>query len=317
MAEPLLFIADKAGERLDVFLTRQQPDLSRAHVQKLITEGAAPVDGVVRKANYRLRGGEQISLVVPEAAPVEIKAEAIPLDVLYEDEDIIVVNKARGMVVHPAAGVNTGTLVNALLYHCHDLSGINGEIRPGIVHRLDKDTSGVMVCAKNDKAHIDLAEQIRTKAAHRIYWAIVYGNIKEEAGIIKGDIGRHPTDRKKMAIVRENGKPAVTHFKVLERFGDYTLIECRLETGRTHQIRVHMTSIGHPLVNDPKYGPKKPSPFAIEGQALHSLTLTLTHPGTGETMTFTAPVPADMQRILTGLRDRLAKDRRKAAAMQP
>ena len=317
MAEPLLFIADKAGERLDVFLTRQQPDLSRAHVQKLITEGAALVDGAVRKANYKLRGGEQVSLTVPEAAPVEIKAEDIPLDVLYEDEDIIVVNKARGMVVHPAAGVNTGTLVNALLYHCHDLSGINGEIRPGIVHRLDKDTSGVMVCAKNDKAHIDLAEQIRTKAAHRIYWAIVHGNIKEEAGIIKGDIGRHPTDRKKMAIVRENGKPAVTHFKVLERFGDYTLIECRLETGRTHQIRVHMTSIGHPLVNDPKYGPKKPSPFAIEGQALHSLTLTLTHPGTGEPMTFTAPLPADMQRILTGLRDRLAKDRRKAAAMQP
>lgn len=317
MAEPLLFIADKAGERLDVFLTRQQPDLSRAHVQKLITEGAALVDGAVRKANYKLRGGEQVSLTVPEAAPVEIKAEDIPLDVLYEDEDIIVVNKARGMVVHPAAGVNTGTLVNALLYHCHDLSGINGEIRPGIVHRLDKDTSGVMVCAKNDKAHIDLAEQIRTKAAHRIYWAIVHGNIKEEAGIIKGDIGRHPTDRKKMAIVRENGKPAVTHFKVLERFGDYTLIECRLETGRTHQIRVHMTSIGHPLVNDPKYGPKKPSPFAIEGQALHSLTLTLTHPGTGEPMEFSAPVPEDMQRILTGLRDRLAKDRKKAAAMQP
>ena len=317
MAEPLLFIADKAGERLDVFLTRQQPDLSRAHVQKLITEGAALVDGAVRKANYKLRGGEQVSLTVPEAAPVEIKAEDIPLDVLYEDEDIIVVNKARGMVVHPAAGVNTGTLVNALLCHCHDLSGINGEIRPGIVHRLDKDTSGVMVCAKNDKAHIDLAEQIRTKAAHRIYWAIVHGNIKEEAGIIKGDIGRHPTDRKKMAIVRENGKPAVTHFKVLERFGDYTLIECRLETGRTHQIRVHMTSIGHPLVDDPKYGPKKPSPFAIEGQALHSLTLTLTHPGTGEPMEFSAPVPEDMQRILTGLRDRLAKDRRKAAAMQP
>ncbi|SFT87776.1 23S rRNA pseudouridine1911/1915/1917 synthase [Selenomonas sp. GACV-9] len=317
MAEPLNYIADKAGERLDVFLTRQQPDLSRAHVQKLITEGKALVDGAVRKANYKLRGGEQVSLTVPEAAPVEIKAEDIPLDVLYEDEDIIVVNKARGMVVHPASGVNTGTLVNALLYHCHDLSGINGEIRPGIVHRLDKDTSGVMVCAKNDKAHIDLAEQIRTKSAHRVYWAIVHGNIKEEAGIIKGDIGRHPTDRKKMAIVHENGKPAVTHFKVLERFGDYTLIECRLETGRTHQIRVHMTSIGHPLVNDPKYGPKKPSPFAIEGQALHSLTLALIHPGTGEPMEFTAPVPEDMQRILTGLRDRLAKDRKKAAAMQP
>lgn len=317
MAEPIVYKAEVSGERLDVFLTKKQPELSRSHVQKLVADGKALVNGNVRKANFKLREGDEVSLVVPEPEAVEIKAEDIPLDVLYEDEDIIVVNKARGMVVHPASGVNSGTLVNALLFHCHDLSGINGEIRPGIVHRLDKDTSGVMVCAKNDKAHIDLAEQIRTKSAHRVYWAIVHGNIKEEAGIIKGDIGRHPTDRKKMAIVRENGKPAVTHFKVLERFGDYTLIECRLETGRTHQIRVHMTSIGHPLVNDPKYGPKKQSPFAIEGQALHSLTLALRHPGTGEEMTFTAPVPEDMNRILTGLRDKLAKDRKKAAAMRP
>ena len=317
MAEPIVYTAEAAGERLDVFLTKKQPELSRSHVQKLVADGKALVNGTVRKANFKLREGDEVSLVVPEPEAVEIKAEDIPLDVLYEDEDIIVVNKARGMVVHPASGVNSGTLVNALLFHCHDLSGINGEIRPGIVHRLDKDTSGVMVCAKNDKAHIDLAEQIRTKSAHRVYWAIVHGNIKEEAGIIKGDIGRHPTDRKKMAIVRENGKPAVTHFKVLERFGDYTLIECRLETGRTHQIRVHMTSIGHPLVNDPKYGPKKQSPFAIEGQALHSLSLVLRHPSTGEEMTFTAPVPEDMNRILTGLRDKLAKDRKKAAAMKP
>lgn len=317
MAEPIIYKAEVSGERLDVFLTKKQPELSRSHVQKLVADGRALVNGTVRKANFKLREGDEVSLVVPEPEAVEIKAEDIPLDVLYEDEDIIVVNKARGMVVHPASGVNSGTLVNALLFHCQDLSGINGEIRPGIVHRLDKDTSGVMVCAKNDKAHIDLAEQIRTKSAHRIYWAIVHGNIKEEAGIIKGDIGRHPTDRKKMAIVRENGKPAVTHFKVLERFGDYTLIECRLETGRTHQIRVHMTSIGHPLVNDPKYGPKKQSPFAIEGQALHSLSLVLRHPSTGEEMTFTAPVPEDMNRILTGLRDKLAKDRKKAAAMKP
>ena len=224
MAEPIVYKAEAAGERLDVFLTKKQPELSRSHVQKLVADGKALVNGTVRKANFKLREGDEVSLVVPEPEAVEIKAEDIPLDVLYEDEDIIVVNKARGMVVHPASGVNSGTLVNALLFHCHDLSGINGEIRPGIVHRLDKDTSGVMVCAKNDKAHIDLAEQIRTKSAHRVYWAIVHGNIKEEAGIIKGDIGRHPTDRKKMAIVRENGKPAVTHFKVLERFGDYTLI---------------------------------------------------------------------------------------------
>jgi 23S rRNA pseudouridine1911/1915/1917 synthase len=307
MSESVTYTADQAGERLDVFLVRQQPDFSRAHVQKLIREGSALVDGKMRKANYKLNDGARITLTIPEAEPVEIKAEDIPLDILYEDEDIIVVNKARGMVVHPASGVNSGTLVNALLFHCHDLSGINGEIRPGIVHRLDKDTSGVMVCAKNDKAHVDLAEQIRTKSAHRIYRAIVHGNIKEEAGIIKGDIGRHLTDRKKMAIVQENGKPAVTHFKVLERFGDYTLVECRLETGRTHQIRVHMTSIGHPLVNDPKYGPRKSTPFAIEGQALHSLTLTLRHPSTGEEMRFEAPLPEDMQKILTALRDRRAK----------
>ena len=307
MLETVTYQADQTGERLDVFLVRQQPDFSRAHVQKLLRGGGALVDGRVRKANYKLNGNEIITLTIPEAEPVEIKAEDIPLDILYEDEDIIVVNKARGMVVHPASGVNTGTLVNALLFHCQDLSGINGEIRPGIVHRLDKDTSGVMVCAKNDKAHINLAEQIRTKSAHRIYRAVVHGNIKEEAGIIKGDIGRHLTDRKKMAIVQENGKSAVTHFKVLERFGDYTLVECQLETGRSHQIRVHMTSIGHPLVNDPKYGPRKTTPFAIAGQALHSLLLTLRHPSTGAEMQFEAPLPEDMKKILTALRDRQAK----------
>ena len=305
--EPMVFKAEVKGQRLDVFVVEHCPELSRSHVQKLIEQGMVLVDGAQRKANYKLRGTEEVQVSVPEAEPITAAPEDIPLDVLYEDKDIIVVNKARGMVVHPASGVYSGTLVNALLHHCQDLSGINGEIRPGIVHRLDKDTSGVMVCAKNDTAHLDLAEQIRTKTAHRTYWAIVHGNIKEEAGIIKGDIGRHPTDRKKMAIVRENGKPAITHFKVLERFGEYTLVECKLETGRTHQIRVHMTSIGHPLVNDPKYGPKKSSPFAIHGQALHSLQLTLTHPVTKEKMTFTAPVPSDMEKILTGLRNKRIK----------
>ena len=298
-----IFAADKDGERLDVFLVRQQPELSRAHVQKLIASGEVLVDGRARKANFKLKAGASVSFKLPEAAPIEVKPEDIPLDILYEDEDIIVVNKARGMVVHPAAGVDSGTLVNALLFHCHDLSGINGEIRPGIVHRLDKDTSGVMVAAKNDKAHLNLAEQIGMKTAHRSYLAVVHGNIKEEAGIIKGDIGRHPTDRKRMAIVQENGKPAVTHFKVLERFGDYTLVECRLETGRTHQIRVHMTSIGHPLVNDPKYGRCK-SPFGIKGQTLHSRQLTLKPPATGEEMTFEAPLPEDMEKILAALRNR-------------
>ena len=305
--EPVVFTAEEKGQRLDVFVVERFPELSRSHVQKLIEQGNVLVDGSVRKANYKLRGGEAVQVTVPQAEPISVEPEDIPLDILYEDKDIIVVNKARGMVVHPASGVYSGTLVNALLYHCQDLSGINGEIRPGIVHRLDKDTSGVMVCAKNDTAHLDLAEQIRTKTAHRTYWAIVHGNIKEEAGIIKGDIGRHLTDRKKMAIVRENGKPAVTHFKVLERFGEYTLVECQLETGRTHQIRVHMTSIGHPLINDPKYGPKKSSPFAINGQALHSLQLTLTHPVTKEEMTFTAPLPTDMEKILTGLRNKRSK----------
>jgi 23S rRNA pseudouridine1911/1915/1917 synthase len=297
MSEKIFYVADRDEERLDVFLVRQQPELSRAHVQKLIASGDVVADGKIRKANFKLKAGMQVAFALPEAEPIEVKPEDIPLDILYEDGDIIVINKARGLVVHPAAGVNSGTLVNALLFHCHDLSGINGEIRPGIVHRLDKDTSGVMVAAKNDMAHLNLAEQISTKSAHRSYLAVVHGNIKEEAGIIKGDIGRHPTDRKRMAIVQDNGKPAVTHFKVLERFGDYTLVECRLETGRTHQIRVHMTSIGHPLVNDPKYGSRK-TPFGIKGQALHSRQLTLKHPATGEEMTFEAPLPEDMENYL-------------------
>ena len=292
-----VFTADRTDERLDLFLVRRLPNLSRSYAQRLIADGQVTVDGTARKANYKLRGGEEIVCTMPPAEEIEICAEDIPLDILYEDADIIVVNKARGMVVHPAVGIYTGTLVNALLWHCHDLSGINGALRPGIVHRLDKDTSGVMVAAKNDMAHHYLARQIRDKDARREYRAIVHGNIVPRAGVITGDIGRHPTDRKKMAIVRENGKPATTHFEVLERFGSYTYVSCRLETGRTHQIRVHMTSIGHPLVGDPKYTAKK-NPFAIVGQALHSLTLSLTHPRTGTEMTFTAPLPADMEEIL-------------------
>ena len=295
-----VFTADQDDERLDRFLTRMEPALSRAHVQKVIAEGQALVGGRVRKSNYKLQAGEEVIFHLPEAKPVEILPEDIPLAILYEDSDIIVVNKARGMVVHPATGIYTGTLVNALLYHCKDLSGINGEIRPGIVHRLDKDTSGVMVAAKNDAAHLDLAEQIRTKAAHRIYWAIVCGNIREEAGVIKGDIGRHPTDRKKMAIVHEHGKPAVTHFRVLERFGDYTLVECRLETGRTHQIRVHMAHIGHPLLGDLVYGHKRPEK-GLSGQCLHARALRFLHPRTGELVTFTCPLPDYFQDVLARL----------------
>lgn len=296
--------AVKSGERLDVFLTEQNQDFSRSHVQKLIADGKVMVNGQQRKANFKLTAGDEVTLEIPEAVEVEILPEDIPLDILYEDKDIIVINKARGMVVHPAAGVFSGTLVNALMHHCTDLSGINGELRPGIVHRLDKDTSGVMVAAKSDKAHLSLAQQIKDKTAHRIYQAVVYGNIKEEAGIIKGDIGRHPVDRKKMAIVQD-GKSAVTHFKVLERFGEYTLVECALETGRTHQIRVHMTHIGHPLVGDPKYGTngKRKDNFSIQGQALHSMSLELDHPVTGERMTFNTELPEDMQKILRYLRN--------------
>ena len=296
--------AVNSGERLDVFLTEQNQDFSRSHVQKLIADGKVMVNGQQRKANFKLTAGDEITLEIPEAVEAEILPEDIPLDILYEDKDIIVINKARGMVVHPAAGVFSGTLVNALMHHCTDLSGINGELRPGIVHRLDKDTSGVMVAAKSDNAHLSLAQQIKDKTAHRIYQAIVYGNIKEEAGIIKGDIGRHPVDRKKMAIVQD-GKSAVTHFKVLERFGEYTLVECALETGRTHQIRVHMTHIGHPLVGDPKYGTngKRKDNFSIQGQALHSMSLELDHPVTGERMTFNTELPEDMQKILRYLRN--------------
>ena len=301
MEDVLLIDEEARGRRLDVFLAGREKELSRSHIQKLIEGGAVLVNGRAVKANYKLRTGDSVEIHVPEAQAWKILPEAIPLDVLYEDEDIIVINKARGMVVHPAAGVSSGTLVNALLHHCKDLSGINGVIRPGIVHRLDKDTSGVMVAAKNDAAHVDLAEQIRLKTAHRIYQALVLGTIAEGKGVIRAPIGRHPTERKKMAVV-PNGKEATTHFRVLERFSSYTFVECRLQTGRTHQIRVHMAYIGHPLLGDPKYGKK--SPFAIEGQALHSAELMLTHPRTKERLRFAAAMPADMEEILRTLRRR-------------
>lgn len=295
------FSAERDGERLDVFLARMDETLSRSRIQKLIADGRVTVDGKTLKASQRLTEGTTVTVELPEPEATDVVPEDIPLDILYEDEDVIVVNKARGMVVHPAAGVSHGTLVNALLAHCKDLSGINGALRPGIVHRLDKDTSGVMIAAKNDAAHRSLAEQIQTKTAKRVYWAILTGNIPETEGVIHGAIGRNPKDRQKMAVVRENGKDATTNFRVLERFGDYTLAECRLMTGRTHQIRVHMAYIGHPVLGDPKYGTKK-CPFPIEGQALHSKTLMFTHPRTNEIMEFEAPLPEDMQSILDELR---------------
>ena len=301
MKERLIVDEGAAGERLDRFLAGRELEVSRSHIQKLIESGCVLVNGRTAKANAKLREGDAVETELPEAQELEILPEDIPLDILYEDSDVIVINKARGMVVHPAAGAADGTLVNALLHHCEDLSGINGVIRPGIVHRLDKDTSGVMMAAKNDRAHVDLAEQIREKTAQRIYRAIVCGTIAEDRGEIRAPIGRHPTERKKMAVV-PNGKEATTFFRVLERFSSYTFVECRLQTGRTHQIRVHMAYIGPPLLGDPKYGKK--SPFAIEGQALHSAELMLTHPRTKERLRFAAAMPADMEEILHTLRRR-------------
>ncbi|WP_371369273.1 Ribosomal large subunit pseudouridine synthase D [Sporomusa rhizae] len=298
--QTLTVTQDEQGTRLDVLLTSRFPELSRSHLQKIVADGFVLVNNKQAKSNYKVQTNDIITISFPEAKPIEIQAEAIPLEVLYEDVDIIVINKPRGMVVHPAAGNYAGTLVNALLEHCKDLSGINGEIRPGIVHRLDKDTSGVMVAAKNDQAHLNLAEQIKNRTASRKYWAIVHGIIAEEQGIINAPIGRHPSDRKKMAVTFSNSKEAITRFRVIERFVNYTLVECKLQTGRTHQIRVHMQYINHPVVGDPKYGPEKKR-FAITGQALHSAELSLKHPTTGDDMLFTAPLPPDMAIILTQL----------------
>ena len=284
--------------RLDLYLS-EKLGKTRSHVQKLIAQGLVTVDGVQVKASFKLTGDEEISVREVDTAELEYLPENLPLDILYEDADLIVVNKARGMTVHPADTVKSGTLVNALLYHCKDLSGINGVKRPGIVHRLDKDTSGVMVVAKTDSAHLSLAEQIKDKIAKRTYRAIVHGVLINDAGIITGAIGRDKVNRQKMAIV-DGGKPAVTEFKVLERFDNFTYVECSLQTGRTHQIRVHMTAIGHPLLGDTKYTARK-NPFDITGQALHSYTLTFIHPTTKELMNFTAPLPDDMKIILERL----------------
>ena len=298
--EKLIITENEAGQRADVGLAALL-ELTRSNMQKLLDEGRAVRGTKVLKSNYKLKLGEEITVMLPEPQPLDVQPENIPLDIIYEDEDVVVVNKARGMVVHPAAGNYSGTLVNALLYHCKNLSGINGVIRPGIVHRLDKDTSGIMICAKNDAAHVSLSQQIQAKTAKRTYLAVVRGNIKTDSGVIETQIARDKNDRKKMAVVKEGGRDAVTEYEVLERFGKYTLVRCRLRTGRTHQIRVHMEYLGYPLVGDPKYSPMK-TQFAIKGQALHSQTLEFTHPRTGERMQFEAPLPEDMHKIVTRLR---------------
>lgn len=301
------------GKRLDIFLTQQflEKESSRAYMQKIISDGCVSInDKVVQKVGYKIRANDVISVLIPELSSYEkILPENLPLDILFEDDDLLVVNKARGMVVHPAVGSPNGTLVNALLFHCqNNLSGINGELRPGIVHRLDKDTSGLLLVAKNDFAHRHLAKQIQDKTAQRIYMAIVNGNFKETSGIIHGAIGRDVTNRQKMAVcaLDKNAKDATTKFHVIENFKGYSLLECRLLTGRTHQIRVHMAYIHHSVVGDEKYGDKKVNALfqnQIHGQALHSQTIEFTHPRTNERLQFSVPMPDDMQQVLEMIKE--------------
>ncbi|WP_321002670.1 RluA family pseudouridine synthase [Eisenbergiella porci] len=288
-------------ERIDKYMSILIDSLSRSFIQKMMKEEKVLVNGKPVKANYRLKTEDEICFELPEAVEPDIEPENIPLDILYEDADVLVVNKPKGMVVHPAAGHYSGTLVNALMYHCKgSLSGINGCLRPGIVHRIDMDTTGSLIVCKNDIAHASIAAQLKEHSIVRRYRAIVWGVIKEEEGCVDVPIGRHPSDRKKMAAGVRNGKEAVTHYRVLERFRSYTYIECRLETGRTHQIRVHMDSIGHPILGDPVYGNRK-CPFQLQGQTLHAMTLGFIHPVTGEYVETTAPLPGYFQHLLDAL----------------
>lgn len=300
IAEP-----EEAGERIDKFLTEVlEADVSRTQVQQWVKDGHVTVNGRSVKPNYKLSDGDILVLVMPEPEELELAPEAIPIEVVYEDSDVIVVNKPRGMVVHPAPGHPGGTLVNALLHHCKDLSGINGVMRPGIVHRIDKDTSGLLMAAKNDLAHNGLAEQLKAHTVNRKYYALVHGNVPHDNGTVDAPIGRDPKDRKLYTVTERNSKHAVTHFVVIERLEDYTLLELKLETGRTHQIRVHMKFIGHPLVGDPAYGPSKSKGVLMEGQALHAAVLGFEHPRTGESLQFEAPMPEDMVRLLEVLKTR-------------
>ena len=289
-----------AGERIDKAVSSLQTEWSRTQIGNWVSEGVLTVNGEVVKPKYKVRTGDVIEITVPEVEELEIVAEDLNLEIIYEDADVLVVNKPRGMVVHPAPGHATGTLVNGLMHHCTDLSGINGVMRPGIVHRIDKDTTGLLMVAKNDVAHESLVNQLVAKTVTRKYTALVHGHIAHDKGTIDAPIGRDTKDRQKQAVV-DSGKHAVTHFQVIERFGDYTLVECRLETGRTHQIRVHMNYIGFPLVGDPKYGPRKTIDFG--GQVLHAGVLGFTHPVTGEYLEFSTPLPEDFQQLLASLRD--------------
>lgn len=294
---------EQEGERLDKFLSIIYPDQSRSFFQKIIKDNKILVNDKPEKTNYRIKCDDIINITIPDAVETKIVPEDIPIDIIYEDDDVLIVNKPKGMVVHPSAGHYTGTLVNAIMYHCKDsLSGINGEIRPGIVHRIDMDTTGSLIVCKNDESHINIARQIKDHTVNRIYEGIVIGNLKDDEGTIEGPIGRHPIDRKKMCINEKNGKPAITHYKVLERFGNYTYAQFKLETGRTHQIRVHMSSIGHPLLGDTLYSSGKSAFKNLQGQTLHAKTIGFIHPRTNEYVEFSAPLPNYFEKLLNQLK---------------
>lgn len=302
MEQYLFEIQNGQEMRLDKYLATQFPEQTRSFLQKLIKDGEVLVNKKQVKSGFSLSVGDEVSVNIPEPKELDVEPQKMDLEIVYEDEDVILINKPKGMVVHPAPGHTKDTLVNGLLYHCKDhLSGINGVARPGIVHRIDRDTTGILIVCKNDLAHQSIAAQLKEHSITRRYRALVHGNLKDDQGTIEGAIGRHPVDRKKMAINERNGKPAVTHYTVLERFGSYTLIECVLETGRTHQIRVHMASTGHPLVGDEVYGPAK-RPFQLQGQCLHAMVLGFVHPRTGEYMEFSAPLPEYFENLLNKLR---------------
>lgn len=296
---------EQSGERIDKFLSETLPELSRSYIQKLIKDNQVTANEKVVKANYKLNAGDVLYLEEPELKEPDILPENIPLKILYEDADFLVVNKPKGMVVHPSAGHYSGTLVNALMYHCKDeLSGINGVMRPGIVHRIDMDTTGSLLVCKNDFAHNDIAQQLKDHSITRIYHAIVHGVLKEDEGTIHAPIGRHPIERKKMSINDKNGKDAVTHYKVIQRFNNFTYIQCQLETGRTHQIRVHMSSIRHPLLGDEIYGPAK-CPYKLQGQTLHAKTIGIIHPRTKEYIEVDAPLPEYFTKLLKKLENNI------------